>query len=241
MNQKAFLTAQWEYLAMLNYEVPAEVLQTHIPPGTEIDFWQGKAMVSVVGFLFNNTKVFGARWPGHTHFEEVNLRYYVKHFDGSTWKRGVGFVSEIVPKPIIAAIANRKYNEHYQALPMQHSITLNDEMITADYKWRYKNKWCNLGIQAEAELQDIMPGSEEEFILEHYWGYNALSSTTTMEYGVEHLRWQTYHVTDYWLDADIAGLYGSEFVPYIQGVKPVSAFLARGSEVVIRRPQKIVI
>jgi len=241
MNQRAFLKAQWEYLAMLNYEVPPSILQPHIPPGTETELWQGKALVSVVGFLFNNTKVFGARWPGYTHFEEVNLRYYVKHFDGRVWKRGVGFVSEIVPKPLIAAIANRRYNEHYSAMPMRHNISINDETIAASYEWRYKGSWCSLGVKAEAELRDIASGSEEEFILEHYWGYNALSSKTTIEYGVEHSRWQTYKVTEHWLNADIAALYGKEFAPFIQDVQPVSVFLAKGSGVMIRKPRKIII
>lgn len=83
MKEKAiFLTAQWEYLVMLNYPVPPEILIPYLPKGTELDLFQGKALVSVVGFLFNNTKVFGIRWPFHTNFEEVNLRFYVKRFNG---------------------------------------------------------------------------------------------------------------------------------------------------------------
>jgi uncharacterized protein YqjF (DUF2071 family) len=58
MNKKSvFLTATWEYLAMLNYPVPEEILLPYLPGGTQIDTWNGQAMVSVVGFLFNNTKV----------------------------------------------------------------------------------------------------------------------------------------------------------------------------------------
>jgi uncharacterized protein YqjF (DUF2071 family) len=83
---------------MLNYQIPPEILTPHLPKGTELDFFEGKALASVVGFLFNNTKVFGIKWPFHTNFEEVNLRFYVKRFDGVKWKRGVAFISEIVPK-----------------------------------------------------------------------------------------------------------------------------------------------
>ena len=64
MASKIFLSARWEWLAMFNYEVDAAVLIPHLPPYTEIDFYNGKAMVSVVGFLFNNTKVMGIKWPG---------------------------------------------------------------------------------------------------------------------------------------------------------------------------------
>ena len=89
--KKIFLSARWEYLAMINYEVDPVILQKHLPPYTEVDFFEGKAFVSVVGFMFNNTKVFGIRWPFHTNFEEVNLRYYVRHYDGKGWKRGCCF------------------------------------------------------------------------------------------------------------------------------------------------------
>ncbi len=49
---KVFLTAEWRYLAMFNYEVPPELLAPLVPRGTELDSWQGKVYVSLVGFLF---------------------------------------------------------------------------------------------------------------------------------------------------------------------------------------------
>jgi uncharacterized protein YqjF (DUF2071 family) len=113
MSQKIFLSAHWQYLAMLNYEVDPAVLQPYLPPYTELDLFEGKALVSVVGFLFNDTRVLGVQWPFHTSFNEVNLRFYVKHFDGNKWKRGTAFISEIVPKIMIAKMANALYNEHY--------------------------------------------------------------------------------------------------------------------------------
>ena len=71
MRSETFLTARWEYLAMFNYEVDAAILEPHLPPYTEIDLYNGKALVSVVGFLFNNTSVMGIKWPGFVKFEEV--------------------------------------------------------------------------------------------------------------------------------------------------------------------------
>src|ERR1700744_3299940 len=121
MAQSAFLKAKWNNLLMLNYEVDPHILKPHMPPYTVPDLWQGKALVSMVGFMFNETQVAGFKWPFHTNFEEVNLRFYVKHFDGKEWKRGAVFVSEIVPKHMIALIANSLYKEHYSAMPMRHS------------------------------------------------------------------------------------------------------------------------
>ena len=59
MKQNTFLSAEWEYLAMFNYEVDPAILLPHMPPGTELDLYQGKTLISIVGFLFNQTKVFG--------------------------------------------------------------------------------------------------------------------------------------------------------------------------------------
>jgi len=232
-----FLSASWEHLVMINYAVDPAILQKHLPPYTEIDYFEGKALVSVVGFLFNNTKVFGIRWPLHTNFEEVNLRYYIKHFDGTQWKRGVGFVSEIVPKPVISLIANTLYNEHYSNAFMKHQINESSEMISVAYQWKkWGKKWNSLSVNASNIQQPIIAGSEEEFIFEHYFGYNQLNKATTIEYAVEHPRWQVYPVTDFTLDCDIAGLYGAAFAPFIENQQPHSVYLAKGSKVIVRKP-----
>lgn len=232
------MTARWDYLLMLNYEVPAEILKPYLPPHCELDLWQGKPVVSMVGFNFKDTKVFGLRWPLHTYFEEVNLRLYVKHFDGTEWKRGVAFVSEIVPRPIIAYTANALYNEHYHAMPTRHKLLETSEEIGIQYDWKYKGRWNSLQASAACQSAAIASGSEEEFILEHYWGYNELNATTTIEYGVEHPSWQVFPIKNHKADFDIEGLYGRAFVPYLS-VAPQSVMLAKGSEVTIRKPKRI--
>ena len=236
MKEKAiFLTAQWEYLVMLNYPVPPEILIPYLPKGTELDLFQGKALVSVVGFLFNNTKVFGIRWPFHTNFEEVNLRFYVKRFNGKEWKRGVAFISEIVPKHMIAWMANTLYNEHYSRMPMKHQAHLENDFVQLNYEWQNKLQWNSLKVKALNRPSPIEAYSAEEFIFEHYWGYNQLNKNTLIEYGVEHPSWEVYPVTYYELNADIARLYGTEFVPYLLK-EPHSIMLAKGSSVTIRKP-----
>lgn len=241
MKEKAiFLTAQWEYLVMLNYPVPPEILIPYLPKGTELDLFQGKALVSVVGFLFNNTKVFGIRWPFHTNFEEVNLRFYVKRFNGKEWKRGVAFISEIVPKHMIAWMANALYNEHYSRMPMKHQAHLENDFVQLNYEWQNKLQWNSLKVKALNRPSPIEAYSAEEFIFEHYWGYNQLNKNTLIEYGVEHPSWEVYPVTYYELNADIARLYGTEFVPYLLK-EPHSIMLAKGSSVTIRKPSFVTV
>ena len=84
-NPTSFLTARWQHLAMLNYEIDPAVLQPFVPVGTELDAWQGRYYVSMVGFMFLETRVLGIPIPFHRNFEEVNLRFYVRHKSEDGW------------------------------------------------------------------------------------------------------------------------------------------------------------
>lgn len=237
VSKATFLTAAWEHLVMMNYEVDINVLMPHVPPYTELDLFEGKALVSVVGFLFNNTKVFGLRWPFHINFEEVNLRYYLKRVDGTKIKRGVGFISEIVPKPCIAHIANTLYNEHYTVAKMNHHIGITTNQIEISFDWQTPRSGKNsLMVKAKNHPRSMQPDTAESFIFEHYYGYNKLNHSTTIEYGVEHPNWRTFDVTAHSLDCNVAALYGKAFEPFINDANLHSVFLAEGSNVLIRKP-----
>ena len=99
---KTFLKARWKNLVFANYVVDPVVLKPYLPAGTEIDLFNNKCYVSLVGFMFLDTAIKGIRVPFHTNFEEFNLRFYVRFRDGEEWKRGVVFVREIVPRRIVA-------------------------------------------------------------------------------------------------------------------------------------------
>lgn len=78
----SFLKAEWRKLVMSNYEVNPKVLLPFVPKGTELDYYEDKCYVSLVGFMFINTKLLGVKVPFHTNFEEVNFRFYVKRKEG---------------------------------------------------------------------------------------------------------------------------------------------------------------
>ena len=229
---RPFLTARWQSLAMLNYPVDPEVVAPLVPAGTEIDFFEGRTFVSVVGFLFLDTRVRGLAIPFHRNFEEVNLRYYVRRKGPEGWRRGVGFVKEIVPRFAIAATARLLYGEKYVSLPMRHSITGDPARggMSVSYGWRRGGRWNGLGGVAGGAAREALPGSEEEFITEHYWGYTPQRDGGCAEYRVEHPRWSVWQADGVELDCDVHGLYGARFEPFLRG-KPSSAFVADGSEV----------
>ncbi len=226
-----FLTASWRHLVMLNYEIDPTVLHPLVPNGTELDDWQGRTFVSVVGFQFLDTRVLGVPIPFHRNFEEVNLRFYVRRKDGEGWRRAVVFVKEIVPRRAITWAARTFYGENYVALPMRHSIGAeNDaELRTVSYSWRFRGEENRVEITVAGHPEQVAEGSAQEFITEHYWGYARRHGGRTTEYRVEHPQWRVAAAKEARLDCNVAELYGDQFVEFLQS--PASAFLADGSAV----------
>src|SRR5689334_5811636 len=72
--ERPLLTAEWRHLAVLQYVVDPAVLLPLVPLGTELDSWEGRTLVSMVGFRFLRVRVLGASILFHTDFDEVNLR-----------------------------------------------------------------------------------------------------------------------------------------------------------------------
>jgi uncharacterized protein YqjF (DUF2071 family) len=237
LKKMSFLTAEWNNLAMINYEVNPKILEKYVPPGTELDLFEGKCFVSFIGFLFEDVKLLGFPIPFHRDFEEVNLRFYVRRFENGIWKRGAVFISEIVPKFAISLVANTFYNEHYKTVPMKHQLKINDSSREFIYQWKVNNNWNTIHLETKKEAINIELNSETEFITEHYFGYNKLSGSKTIEYEVRHPRWQQYEVLQNTSDIDIEGVYGKEFA-FITDLKPSSVLLAIGSKISIEGKRK---
>ena len=235
---KPFLTARWENLAMINYEIDQGLLKKFGPAGTELDFFNGKTFVSMVAFQFLATKVKGMVIPFHQDFEEINLRFYVRRKSGDEWRRGVVFVKEIVPKIAIATVARLFYNENYVSMPTRSKVLVTDHSVSASYSWRNGGKWNALAVWGIDSPQSIGAGSETEFITEHYFGYSRQRNGSTVEYRVEHPRWLVWNATGWKFDCDVQGLYGAEFMDTLAS-KPSSAFIAQGSQVTVRDGRSI--
>lgn len=237
---RRFLTAAWRDLAILNFDVAPRILEPLVPAGTELDGWGGTTIASVVGFRFVDTRVLGVPVPGHVDFAEVNLRFYVRRRDAGAWRRGVVFVRELVPRRAIAVAARWWYNEPYRALPMRHAIErpVHDGVAVVRYEWCRDGAWEGLSLRAVGESVALIPGSEAEFVTEHYWGYTRQRDGSTVEYRVEHPPWRVRAATDARLTCDAAALYGPAFAEALSGA-PRSVFFAEGSPVVVFRPRRL--
>jgi uncharacterized protein YqjF (DUF2071 family) len=235
---RTFLTAEWRYLALLNYEVGPQLLAGFVPVGTELDSWSGKTFVSLVGFRFLKTRVFGIPFPFHCNFDEVNLRFYVRRTVGSEIRRGVVFVREIVPRRAIAIIARAFYGERYLALPMNHSIEVSDEQVAVEYGWRFSTRRNVIRLTTIGDAYLPAEGSAEQFITEHYWGYAATKDAACVEYQVRHPQWKVWSAGEASFDGNMEALYGKDLNDVLRG-RPDSAFLAEGSAVSVQRGRRL--
>lgn len=226
------MSAEWRHLALLNYEIEPSVLEPLIPFGCELDFRDGRTFVSLVAFMFYNTKMFGVLPAlGYRDFEEVNLRFYVTRKTDGEVRRGVVFVKEVVPKRLLAFTARVFYGENYVRMPMSHEI---DEGRAYTYRWG-KNAMV---VKTENVLFEASENGLERWISEHYWGYTRLSLRHSYEYEVRHPKWKLFPVKDSTVDVDVEGVYGPRFKSALSR-RPASVFLADGSPVTVHFPSEI--
>lgn len=238
---KRFMTAAWRHLLMLNYVVDASLLEARVPRGLQLDLWRGQAFVSLVGFRFLNSRIQGFSIPWHQDFEEVNLRFYVVRPTPEGPRRGVVFLKEIVPRVAVALVARRCYNENYVAHPMRSQVQMPSRGETSGlvaYQWDAASQWNSIQAEFHGDSQPLTPGSEAEFIAEHYWGYGRARSGSTLEYQVEHPSWSVWKAHEPRLDCAVGAIYGAEFVEPLSR-PPSSAFVADGSDVPVYAGQPL--
>ena len=233
---RKFLTAEWRDLILANYEVDPLSLADRVPQGTKLDLHEGRCFVSLVGFMFLNTRVLGLPIPYHINFEEVNLRFYVKREMPDEVRRGVCFIKEIVPRRAIAIVARTFYGEPYESWRMRNERS--DHGTTYEW-WRNSDRHSlsvtigeNLGVPADA--------SHGEFIIEHYWGYTKRGANRTDEYKVEHPKWELRDVVLPGIDVDFVGVYGDEFA-VLKTAKPYSVLFATGSEIAVFKGSRMAV
>jgi len=231
-----FLTAEWRKLLMVNYIVDPDALKNYVPQRTELDEWNGNCYVSLVGFMFENTKVKGCRIPFHGDFEEVNLRFYVRYRDGSEWKRGVVFIREFVPLPMVTVVANTLYQERYKTIPMRHRWNVDDEKVEVEYRWK-RDEWHIIRGVADNDPQIIAEGTEEEFVTQHFWGFSQKHNHTS-QYRVDHEMWKAYNLYEYLIAVDFVACYGTGF-SFLNKLSPHSVYLTEGSPVTVYRDTRI--
>ncbi len=225
---RPFLTARWSHLALITYAVPRELVTACCPPGCEPDDRDGACFASLVAFDFLDTRVLGVPWPGHRDFPEINLRVYVRR----NGERGVAFVREFVPKPLVAWIARGVYGEPYDVAGMDSLVESADGEVTVTHVLRRDGHVHVVHVIAESE--PVRPPAEglDHFFKEHRWGYGTVRAGRLVRYEVEHPVWDVLPIRELRLEWNFGAVYGDAW-SFLDEAEPFHTALAVGSDVTV--------
>jgi uncharacterized protein YqjF (DUF2071 family) len=167
----------WHHLLFLHWEVPAMELQALLPPGLDLDTYDGIAYVGLIPFTLSGVRPVGIpAMPGLSTFHEVNVRTYV-HRNGKD--PGVWFFSLDASSVLAVTAARAAYHLPYfnasidfkasdEALPAVEFQTRRDDSrgaMPANARIRYR--------PVEGPVQAARPNSLEHFLIERYILYAA--------------------------------------------------------------------
>lgn len=240
MSTSIFLKGEWRNLIMINYQIDPEVLGAYLPPHTELDTFNGKHYVSLVGFLFKDSKVKGVIVPYQRTFEEINLRFYVRHLSADgIWKHGVVHIKEITTKKLKALVANKIFGENFEACDTRHLWSNpTEDKVSVEYMWKRTTDWDWIAITATGVSYFPKQKTEEQFITERDRVYNKGKKNITTEYNVEHTSWRIHKVHYSDINCNFEKNFGKDFA-CLNKTKPSSVFLADGSPITVSNIRKI--
>ena len=217
------MTGNWEDLIVSTFEIDKKILEPYLPKGTEIDFFNGKALMSMVAFTFSKVKFFGLKIPFHQKFGQINFRFYAKTKTNGT--KGVVFIKECAPKPLIATIANIFYNEpyFYRKISLKKRVNTNKSIITYSYK--------NFKIQAKNKqhTHKLKQESIEHFVVDRYIAFIKTYNKKTIQYKINHRPWDLYNTSSISTNENILNLLPHKF----KKAKLISSCFVDGSYVTV--------
>lgn len=224
--RRPFLTARWSHLAILTYEAPPALLETHLPAGLALDTYGGAAFVSLVAFDFLDTRIWGIAWPGFRDFPELNLRFYVRQGQ----RRGVVFIREFVPRAVVSWLARAIYHEPYLVAPMESQVDDRPAAVATIRTLLWQGRTHRIEVTGGKPAFRPAEDSAEHFFKEQQWGFGRDRRGRTLAYQVKHPIWEVCPVRSWSLDFDWAAVYGPAWA-WLSREKPASVLLAVGSHV----------
>ena len=118
----------------------------------------------------------------------------------------------------------------------EKSVDLRDDLRSAGNG--IGQQWCKLSARTSGPPSHPSPGSLEQFITEHYWGYSSRRNGGCLEYHVSHVPWEVWTAPAAAFEGDARILYGRELGAVLDR-SPESAFVASGSPVTVFRGVRV--
>jgi uncharacterized protein YqjF (DUF2071 family) len=167
---------EWYHLLFVHWEVPAEPLQALLPPGLDLDTYEGRAYVGLVPFTMRGVRPRGLpSVPYLSNFHETNVRTYV-HRDGRD--PGVWFFSLDAANPVAVALARGLFGlPYYRARMCLEADPGNGHGPALTYVSERpgparRPTLAEVRARVVGPVEPAGPGSLEEFLVERYLLYS---------------------------------------------------------------------
>lgn len=156
---------QWRDLLFLHWEYPVAAIQATLPPGLQVDTFDGRAYLGVVPFFMRNVRPrFVPSVAPLSHFMELNLRTYVHDEAGVP---GVWFYSLDANQWLAVKIARRLFH-----LPYEHAVMESSRTKSGAIRYRSHRVGALAPTSFEYAAGEVLraaaPGSLEFFLVERY-------------------------------------------------------------------------
>jgi uncharacterized protein YqjF (DUF2071 family) len=189
------LIQRWDTLTFLHWRYSADLVQSILPPGLEVDTFEGDAWVGLVPFRMVRVRPPGVPVPPWiTTFPETNVRTYVRGPDGGV---GVWFASLEITRLLGVVVARTAFRVPYTWARM--------EMIehSAEVTYRSSRRWPGpTGIGCDVAVRPGGPAEHSptvDFLVNRWRAYTTNRSGQVIFSPVAHAPWTLY-------DAGIAAL-----------------------------------
>jgi len=167
----------WHHLLFLHWEVPARELQALLPPGLDLDTYEGIAYIGLIPFTLSGVRPVGIpAMPGLSSFHEVNVRTYV-HRNGKD--PGVWFFSLDASSMLAVTAARAAYYLPYFNASIDFQAS-DEPLPTVGFQAHRDDTRGAMPAHAhvryrpvEGATQTARPNSIEHFLIERYILYAA--------------------------------------------------------------------
>ncbi|HEY4188749.1 MAG TPA: DUF2071 domain-containing protein [Polyangia bacterium] len=225
----------WKHLGFLHWAVEPDVMARALPPGLQVDTFDGAAFLGIVPFTIPVSRMAGVGLPITPGFHELNVRTYV-HREGR--EPGVWFFSLDAASQLAVWGARLAYGLPYFPARISMDVTGDRDSPTIAYTSRRERSGTEARFQARygpmAAPFAAAPGTLEFFLVERYllYAWRRQRLTTAR---VHHHPYpvQTATVAD--LEQTLLGAAG---LPDVGG-SPAYVHYAREVDVRIYRPHRV--
>lgn len=227
------MVQRWTDVVFLHWRVEPAAVQRQLPPGVEVDTFDGSAWVALVPFSMEGLGFPGlAPLPLVGAFPEVNVRTYVR----AGGRSGVWFCSLDIDRRLPVAVARSVYRIPYCFGDVVHGR--DDRTLTTSVERRWPSSPATTPARSRVVVESGVasdPDDPLDRFLTARWGLVARTRAGSLRWaGVDHPAWPLHHASVVELDDTLVRAAGID----VSG-PPDHVRWSPGVPVKIGRPRRI--